>query len=273
MPLRAAAAALAALLIAAPRPAPAQDPGVVENVPYLETPQIVVDEMLRLAQVKPDDRVYDLGSGDGRIVITAAQKFGARGVGIERDAGLVALSRARVQQAGVAQRVRILQQDILASDLGEATVVTLYLAPHLNLRLRDTLLKLAPGTRIVSHSADMGEWRPDQRTAIKKDVLLWIVPAAVAGRWRSTELEIEIRQKFQELSADARLQGKPASVWQPTLRGDQVSFVVVDDRAEASLYFAGRVRGDLIEGTVTRDVGAARTALAWQAKREPHGRR
>jgi len=273
MPIRAAAAALAALLAAAPGRLLAQDPGVVEDVPYLETPQIVVDEMLHLAQVKPTDVVYDLGSGHGRIVITAAQKFGARGVGIERDAGLVALSRVRIQQAGVAQRVRILHQDIFASDFKEATVVTLYLAPHLNLRLRDTLLGLAPGTRIVSHSAGLGDWRPDQRTTIRKDVLLWIVPAAVAGRWRSSELEIEFRQKFQELSADARLRGEPASVWETALRGDRVSFVVVNDRADTSLTFSGRVSGDTITGEVSRGVGAARTASAWQAKREPHGRR
>jgi hypothetical protein len=149
----------------------------------------------------------------------------------------------------------------------------MYLAPHLNLRLRDTLLKLAPGTRIVSHSAGLGEWRPDARTSIQKDVLLWIVPAAVAGRWRSSELEIEFRQKFQELSAHVELRGKPASVWELALRGDELSFIVLDARAETSLYFAGRVRGDLIEGTVSRDVGAARTATAWQAKRESHGRR
>jgi SAM-dependent methyltransferase len=262
---------LAALLLAAPCLALAQDPGVVEDVPYLETPQVVADEMLRIARAGPADVVYDLGSGHGRIVITAAQKFGARGVGIERDARLVALSRARVQQAGLAQRVRILQQDIFATDLREATVVTLYLAPHLNLRLRDTLLKLAPGTRIVSHSADLGDWRPDQRTAIRKDVLLWIVPAALAGRWRSQAgapaLEIEFRQKYQDLAAEARLQGEPAGVWQLALRGDELSFTVVDERAGTSLYFTGRVHGDSIKGEVSRDVGAARSISTWNAVR------
>jgi SAM-dependent methyltransferase len=275
------AAALAGFLLAAPPPAAAQDPGVVDDVPYLETPQIVVDEMLRIAQVGPKDVVYDLGSGDGRVVITAAKKFGARGVGIEIDPARVALSRTRAQQAGVAERVRFLKQDIFASDLREATVVTLYLAPHLNLRLRDTLLGLAPGTRIVSHSAGLGDWRPDARTAIRKDVLLWVVPASVAGRWQARigsgagelALEIEFRQKFQELAAAARLQGEPASVWETTLRGDRLSFVVVNDRADTSLYLTGRVSGGTITGEASRDVGAARSTLAWQAVRESRGRR
>jgi SAM-dependent methyltransferase len=249
----------ACVLCALPLASPAQDPGVVEDVPYLETPQIVADEMLRLAQVRATDVVYDLGSGHGRIVITAAQKFGARGVGIERDAKLVALSRARAEQAGVAQRVRILHQDIFASDLKEASVVTLYLAPHLNLRLRDTLLALKPGTRIVSHSAGLGDWRPDARVSIRKDVLLWIVPATLAGRWRGEGLEIEFRQKFQELSAEARLRGEPASVWQLALRGDELRFVVVDARGEKSFYFTGRVQADSIKGELSADVGSARS--------------
>jgi hypothetical protein len=138
-------------------------------------------------------------------------------------------------------------------------VVTLYLAPHLNLRLRDTLLKLAPGTRIVSHSAGLGDWRPDERTAIRKDVLLWIVPAAVAGRWRGEGLEIEFKQRFQELSAEARFRGEPATVWEIALRGDELRFVVVDARAERSLYFSGRAQGDSIKGELSSDVGSARS--------------
>lgn len=129
----------------------------MHDAPYIPTPQVTVDEMLRLAGVGPDDIVYDLGSGDGRVVIAAATKFGARGVGVERDPALIAKSRAGAARAGAAERVRFLQQDLFATDLAEATVVTLYLSPNLNLRLRPALLGLKSGTRIVSHSSDLGD--------------------------------------------------------------------------------------------------------------------
>jgi SAM-dependent methyltransferase len=176
---------LCAALLAPVGFASAQDPGPVYEAPYVPSPLSTVDEMLRLAKVGPNDIVYDLGAGDGRVVIAAAAKFGARGVGVEIDGELVAMARARAARAGVAGRVRFLQQDLFKTDLREATVVALYLAPNFNLQLRPALLDLAPGTRVVSHSSGMGDWRPDRRTAIRKDVLLWIVPAKVAGRWRA----------------------------------------------------------------------------------------
>jgi hypothetical protein len=255
--------------------AAAQDPGVVADVPYLASPQLVVDEMLRIAQVGPGDVVYDLGAGDGRVVITAAAKFGARGVGVEIDAKMVTLSRANVARAGLAQRVRILHQDVFDTDLTEATVITLYLAPHLNLRLRERLLGLKPGTRIVSHSSDLGDWKPDLRRSIRKDVLLWHVPARVEGAWRSrlgeSLLELEFRQRFQALSAEARLDGQSASVWEARLRGAQLEFVLVDPRGETSLHLTGRVVGDAILGEVARDVGAARKTTIWRAARSTSG--
>src|SRR5688572_2788673 len=166
------------LLAAALAPAAGwgQDPGVVEDVPYVATPPAVVDEMLRMAAVGHDDVVYDLGSGDGRVVITAARKFGARAVGVEIDPRMVSLSRANASRAGVASRVQILQQDIFTTDLRHATVVTMYLAPYMNARLRETLLGLRPGTRVVSHSSGFGDWKPDVRTTLGKDVLMWLVP-------------------------------------------------------------------------------------------------
>lgn len=256
----------------------AQDTGTVHEAPYLPSPRSTVIEMLRLAQVSAADVVYDLGSGDGRVVIAAAKDFGARGVGIEINAKLVALSRAAAERAGVAERVRFLAQDLFATDLAEASVVTLYLAPNLNLRLRPALLALTPGTRIVSHSSDFGDWRPDRKTSIRKDVFLWTVPAQVAGRWRgsfgqgrrTTRLEIELAQRYQEVSARAWIEGAPAQVWEARLAGDALSFVIVDalDSAdEAALYFEGRALGERLEGSVARGAGQARYILPWRAER------
>lgn len=258
--------------------AAAQDPGTVHEAPYVPSPLSTVDEMLRLAQVGPRDIVYDLGAGDGRVVIAAAAKFGARGVGVEIDVELVALARARASRAGVADRVRFLQRDLFETDLREATVIALYLAPNFNLRLRPALLALAPGTRIVSHSSGMGDWRPDGKTAIRKDVLLWVVPANVAGRWRATvagaprarALELDIAQRYQDIAASALLDGAQAHVWEAWLEGDRLRFVVVEGigtDGEAGLYFEGRVAGGVIEGTVARGFGAARQVLPWRAVR------
>jgi len=267
------AVALAAALLAASPPGASQDPGVVEDVPYVATPPAVVDEMLRIARVASTDVVYDLGSGDGRVVITAARKFGARGVGVEIDPAMVDRSRANVLRAGVADRVRILQQDIFDTDLSPATVVTLYLPPYLNLRLRERLLRLRPGTRIVSHSADLGEWQPDRRTAIRKDVLLWIVPAQVSGRWLvrlgERRLELRLGQRFQKVSGDALLDGEPVGVWEAALEGPLLRFVIVDPRSQAGWYFSGKVSGHTIAGELARDVGTARTTSPFEAGRLP----
>jgi SAM-dependent methyltransferase len=267
-----------AALLACAGAAAAQDPGPVHDAPYLPSPPAVVHEMLRLAAVGPGDMVYDLGSGDGRVVIAAARDFGARGVGIEIDAALVARSRESAARHGVAERVRFVRGDIFKADLGEATVIALYLAPNFNLKLRPALLALRPGTRVVAHGADMGDWKPDRRTTIRKDVMLWIVPAKVAGRWRSAigfgarerRLELEIVQRFQELSARAALEGAAAQVWEASLEADRLGFVIVDspDTAEeAALYFEGRVRGERIEGTVARGAGPSRRVLPWKAER------
>lgn len=266
------------LVLALAAPARSQDTGTVHEAPYLPSPRSTVIEMLRLAQVSAADVVYDLGSGDGRVVIAAAKEFGARGVGVEIDAKLVALSRAAAERAGVAERVRFLQQDLFATDLSQASVVTLYLAPNLNLRLRPALLALKPGTRIVSHGSDLGDWRPDRKTSIRKDVFLWTVPAQVPGRWRgsygegrrTTRLEFELAQRYQEVSARAWLEGAPAQVWEARLAGDALSFVIVDaldHPDEAALYFEGRVTGERIEGSVARGAGASRSVHPWRAVR------
>jgi SAM-dependent methyltransferase len=249
------------------------------EVPFVPTPQITVDEMLRLANVGPQDFVIDLGSGDGRIVITAAKKFGARGFGVDLDGELVARSEENARLAGVEDRARFLQQDLFKTDLTQATVITMYLLPGVVRRLRPHLLDLKPGTRIVSHDFDLDDWRPDRKTYVRKNVFLWIVPAKVEGRWQGRlalppverQLELTLTQRYQQVDAHARLNGVPAQVWEPRLEGDRISFMVVDssDREnEATLYFSGRVGGDTMEGELVRGVGSARTTIPWRAVRD-----
>lgn len=158
-----------------PTTTPQERPG---DVPYVPTAQLIVDAMLELAQVNKNDVLYDLGSGDGRIPITAAQKFGTRGVGIDIDPERIQESNANAEKAGVSDRVRFIQQDMFKTDLRDATVVTLFLLPDVNLKLRPKLLKeLKPGTRIVSHSFDMGDWKPVQTRQVGgTTIYLWIVP-------------------------------------------------------------------------------------------------
>jgi hypothetical protein len=259
-------------------PALAQEHPPKLDAPYVPTPQVTVDEMLRVANVGPKDIVVDLGSGDGRIVVTAAKKFGARGFGVELDWRLNLQAVENARQAGVEDRVKFLDQDLFKTDISEATVVTTYLLPFMMLKLRTVLLELKPGTRIVSHDFDFGDWRPDQKTYVRKNVFLWIVPAKVAGRWHARLsvppierlLDIELTQRYQDVSAHARLNGVPTQVWEPKLVGDRLTFTIVDttDREnEASLYFDGRVRGEVVEGEFVRGVGSTRTTYKWQATR------
>ena len=163
----------------------------------------------------PNDRVIDLGSGDGRIVIVAAKRFGARGLGVEIVAQLVKESRESARRAGVADRVEFREQDLYATDLRDATVITMYLLPEVNLELRPRILALVPGTRIVSHDWDMGDWKPDRTVTVdapdktiglekKSRVHLWIVPAQVAGVWCAGDKRLEITQQFQRVRVNGR---------------------------------------------------------------------
>ncbi len=149
-----------------------------KDVPYVSTPQPVVDKMLEVAAVTKDDVVYDLGSGDGRIVITAAKKYGVRGVGVDIDPERVKEAHMNAVQAGVADRVKFLEQDLFRTDLKEASVVTLYLLPDVNLRLRPKLWReLKPGTRVVSHAFDMGDWKPEQTLQVEgRTIYYWVIP-------------------------------------------------------------------------------------------------
>jgi SAM-dependent methyltransferase len=176
-----------------------------KDVIWVPTPDSLVKAMLTVAEVKPTDYVVDLGSGDGRIAIAAARDFGARSLGVEYNPEMVALARRNAQRAGVAGKASFIHGDIFETDFSSASVVTMYLLPSLNLKLRDTLLKMKPGTRIVSHAFNMGEWEPE-RTISTDDATgyFWIVPAQVAGRWAfevgDERFAVEIGQQFQKLS-------------------------------------------------------------------------
>ncbi len=249
------------------------------EVPFVPSPQVVVDEMLRLANVTKDDFVMDLGSGDGRILITAARKFGARGIGVDLDENLIYQSEENARVANVAERVQFLRQDLFKTDFSKASVITMYLLPGVNMRLRPSLLALKPGTRIVAHDFDLGDWQPDAKVTIRKNVMLWIVPAKMQGRWRlqlplpagAQTWDMDIRQKHQQIDGVIRVADRPpAGLWQASLRGDRVSFVIVDntDREnEANMYFEGVVRDSVMEGEFRRGVGGVQTRHPWRAVR------
>lgn len=194
-----------------------------KDVVWEPTPEAAVTHMLRMARTTSDDHVVDLGAGDGRIVISAARDFGARATGIEYDPQLAAFARSRVAKAGLAGRAQILQGDLFEYDFSQATVVTLFLLPELNLRLRDRLLAMRPGTRVVSQEFDMGDWMPDERVrAGGATLLLWTVPARVSGQWEfrffdgvpAETRRVRLEQKFQHAQGDledVRLDGRAIS--------------------------------------------------------------
>jgi SAM-dependent methyltransferase len=245
------------------------------DVPYVPTPQVVVDEMLRLAEVTSADFVVDLGSGDGRIPVTAAVYFGARALGVEIDPGRIAEGNANVRAANVGGRVEFLNANLFDVDISRASVVTMYLLPDINLKLRPRLLAtLEPGTRIVSHDFHMGDWKPDRAITVQKKIYFWVIPAAVDGRWQletnlpgvgSRVYELEIRQKYQDIDAHARSEKRNYALWEPRLHGDRLSFILVDN--DLAHRFDGRVRNNTIEGIARTGAGSAETETAFRAVR------
>jgi hypothetical protein len=190
------------------------------DVEYEATPHKVVDAMLKLAKVGPDDFLIDLGSGDGRIPIAAAKAYGAKALGVDLDPKRVAEAKANAEREGVADKVTFVEGDLYGTEIGDATVVTLFLWPTVNLKLRPRLLDLAPGKRVVSHAHDMGDWHPDrQQTVGESDIFLWIVPAKVGGNWRfNTQgrvIDIRIDQKYQHFRGTALVDGR----WRPVRNG------------------------------------------------------
>lgn len=224
-----------------------------KDVPWVPTPDAAVDRMLAMAQVGPRDLVYDLGSGDGRIAIMAAKRFGARAVGVEYDPTMIEVSRTAARREGVADRVRFVQGDLFEFDFRAATVVTLYLLTSINVELRPRILALRPGTRVASHMFRMGDWQPDESARVgSSDVYLWIVPARVAGTWAMTRTpagaaELVLAQQFQRLSGSLRVAGETLPLAQASLRGDEIRFAVTG-AGGARQAFVGRVAGDRMAG-------------------------
>jgi len=219
-----------------------------KDVIWVPTPEDLVQAMLEVAKLTPNDFLMDLGSGDGRIVIAAAKR-GVRAVGIEFNPDMVELSRRNAEKAGVSDKATFMNADIFASDISKATVLTMYLLPSLNLKLRPTILNLKPGTRIVSHAFNMGDWSPDQTVQKEgRTAYLWIVPAKVEGIWAwragSGAAELKLTQTFQNISGTLKVNGKELEIKNAKLEGDHISFSGGDQE------YAGRVNGKSIEGTV-----------------------
>ena len=234
-----------------------------KDVVWVPTPDEVVERMLNMAQTKPEDYVIDLGAGDGKIAIAAAKKFGARSLGIEYNPDMAALAQRNAQAAGVQGKAQINQGDIFVTDFTQATVLTMYLLPSLNMKLRPQILAMRPGTRVVTHAFNMEDWEADESSDVDgRRVYLWVVPANVAGRWAlelsgsggSEKLSINLDQKFQKIEGVAYLGSTLAGLREPRLSGFRISFAYVDNRA-VRRDFSGRVTGSTMEGSFRTDGG------------------
>jgi len=220
-----------------------------KDVAWWPTSQALVDKMLEMAKVTVEDFVIDLGSGDGRTVITAAKR-GARALGIEYNPNLVALSKRNAAKENVGERAQFVEGDLFESDFSQATVITMFLSETLNLRLRQKILNLKPGTRVLSTSFAMGGWKPDETVSVQENkgcssyctALLWIVPAKVEGTWKLLEGEVTFTQGFQRFFGTFKSGSNAVAVKNGQLNGDLISFSIGDDN------YTGRVNGDTIEG-------------------------
>jgi protein-L-isoaspartate O-methyltransferase len=257
------AAALGALVLAGATRAQDSD----WRVPFITTPDDVVERMLALADTGAGDLVMDLGSGDGRIVIAAAQKFGARGLGVEIDGRLVAQSRENARRAGVADRVTFEEGDVLRTDLRRATVVTIYLLPFLIDKLQPKMLEeLQPGARIVTHAFPMTGWKPDRTETMRiakrhsgqgdeSRIFLWLVPAEVRGTWQGHDWRLRVSQNFQEIEIEGEAGGKPIVVKEAKIEGTALSF------SGEGFAFRGHAGTGRIVGELLRDGTAAPLTL------------
>ena len=233
-----------------------------KDVVWVPTPQVLVDKMLDMAKVTARDYVIDLGSGDGRTVITAARR-GARALGIEYNPDMVELSKANAAKSGLGEKARFMKADLFEADFSQATVITMFLLPDINLKLRPKLLAMKPGIRIVSNSFGMAEWSSDATETVEKGcnnwctAYLWIVPAEVSGKWRLDTGELALGQQFQMLSGTFTSNGEDTPISDARMRGYQITF-----QAGGTVY-TGRVKGNVMEGTAK----TKSSSVAWTASR------
>lgn len=233
-----------------------------KDVVWVPTPQTLVDRMLDMAKATPQDYVIDLGSGDGRTVITAAKR-GIKAHGIEYNPDMVQLAKANAEKEGVADKVTFVKADIFDSDFSQATVLTLFLLTDLNIRLRPAILKMKPGTRVVSNTFMMGDWEPDDKVEAPPGcssfckASLWIVPAQVEGTWQMGQSELVLEQKYQAISGRLKTGNVIAPVANGKMIGDRIAF------SAGGTQYTGTVAGNAIDGTSKADRGEAK----WQAAR------
>jgi 16S rRNA G966 N2-methylase RsmD len=269
--------------------APLQAQTGVGDVVYVPTPQIVVDEMLALVKVNKSDYLIDLGSGDGRMVITAAKKHGAKALGVDLDTYLLKVANENARKENVTDRVTFREQNLFETDLSGASVVSTYLLPEMNLKLRSKIMKLKPGTRVVAHDYSMGDWYPDeQKTLVVPEkkvgnagisyIFSWVVPGVVAGKWQSTinvggkdvPYEFDMEQFFQNIDGGATA-GSVSGEMRGKMTGEQVKFSL-NPKSGQKLErheFQGQMNGETISGTVR--VGFDSTQRPWTAKRVKRG--
>jgi len=214
-----------------------------KDVIWVPTNDAVADAMLKVANVKPTDLVYDLGAGDGKIAIAAAKNYGATAVGIEYNKEMADLATRNTQRAGVADKVKIIHGDIFVEDFSKATVVTMYLLPDLNLKIRPTILKMAPGTRIVTNSFNMGDWEPDDKVGTGyAQGHFWVVPGNAAGKWSIKGVEgsqqpvtLELTQRYQKVGGILNIYGKPQPILAASLTGNRLKFSFLDQSNQSRI--------------------------------------
>ena len=278
------AGCVAALAVLTAAPVWAAEP----RVPYVPTPQEVVERMLEIAKVGPHDYLIDLGSGDGRIVVTAARKYGTRGFGVDLNPERIRESNENARRAGIADKVAFYQRDLFETSLVEATVITLYLLPQVNIELRPKLLELRPGTRLVSHDFDMGDWKPDNHVKMdaqdkyggaggSSEIYYWIVPAPVAGVWRwelpvsgkPLAYELKLEQKYQVITGSASVGGRAARLQDARLRGDEIRFAFTAEvnGSPVKHEFTGKVAGEAATGSARLSGARFHGQHDWNAQR------
>ena len=266
------------------------------RVPYVPTPHEVVERMLQMAKVTANDYLIDLGSGDGRIVVTAAAQLGARGFGVDINPLRVTEALENARKAGVTDKAAFYQRDLFQTDLSQATVITMYLLPRVNMELRPKLLDLKPGTRIVSHDFSLDDWKPDASVRLdvkekygnaggQSEIFFWVVPAKVAGHWRwelpaggtgakgakARIYEVVLEQTFQMLTGRATVGGRDVPLQHLRLAGEEIGFSITADLGAGPVKheFKGRVEGEHLGGSAALSGARSQGHYEWNATRAP----